>query len=146
MKFKTLNFFPYYHRRICNMNQVWMPSILQLIFQLFLTQKVRNESRTENVQLKKGLRLESMVTSMVLLLLQKKKNWIKEPTSLESTVREFCVMLEKVQKRKSSHYVKSKYFTKRASGFVGEYRPNCPEVLIGSLRWFDNFIYCGIRC
>ena len=54
------------------MNQVWVPSISKLLFQLFLTQKVRNESRTENGQVKKGSRLESMLPSMAPLLLQKK--------------------------------------------------------------------------
>ena len=37
-------------------------------------QKVRNESRTENGQVKKGSRLESMLPSMAPLLLQKKLN------------------------------------------------------------------------
>ena len=50
------------------MNQVWVPSISKLLFQLFLTKK-RNESRTENGQVKKGSRLESMLPSMAPLLL-----------------------------------------------------------------------------
>ena len=50
------------------MNQVWVPSILKL---LFLTQKVRNESHNENDQVKKGSRLKSMLPSLALLLLQK---------------------------------------------------------------------------
>ena len=48
-----------------------MPSISKLLFQLFLTQKVRKESRTKNGQVKKGSRLESKLPSMAPLLLQK---------------------------------------------------------------------------
>ena len=70
MNFKTSNFLPY-HCKIFKMNQVWVPSISKLLFQLFLTEKVRNESRTENRQVKKGSRLESLVPSMAPLLLQK---------------------------------------------------------------------------
>ena len=39
----------------------------------FVTQKVRNESRTENGQVKKSSRLESMLPLMTPLLLPQKK-------------------------------------------------------------------------
>ena len=82
------------------MNQVWVSS--KLLFQLFLTQKVRNESRTENGQVKKGSRLESILPSMAPLLLQ--KNLDQSRPVNKSTVRRFCAMckaeLEKVRKEK----------------------------------------------
>ena len=56
-----------------------MSSISKLLFQLFLTQKVRKESRTKNGQFKNDSRLESKLPSMAPLL--QKKIWIKEPTS-----------------------------------------------------------------
>ena len=82
------------------MNQVWVSS--KLLFQLFLTQKVRNESRTENGQVKKVSRLESILPSMAPLLLQ--KNLDQSRPVNKSTVRRFCAMckaeLEKVRKEK----------------------------------------------
>ena len=74
----------------------------KLLFQLFLTQKVRNESRTENGQVKKVSRLESILPSMAPLLLQ--KNLDQSRPVNKSTVRRFCAMckaeLEKVRKEK----------------------------------------------
>ena len=43
----------------------------EVAVQLFLTQKLRNKSRTENGQVKKVSRLERMLPSMAPLLLQK---------------------------------------------------------------------------
>ena len=57
--------------RFWKMNQVWVLSISKLLFQLFHTQKVRNQSRTENDKAKKGSWLESMLPSMTLLLQKK---------------------------------------------------------------------------
>ena len=61
-----------------------------------------NESHTENGQVKKGSRLESMLPSMILLL-QKKIGSKSRPVN-ESTVRGFCAMykaeLEKARNEK----------------------------------------------
>ena len=55
------------------MNQVWVPSISKLLFQLFLTQKVRNESQ-ERFTIGKYAAINGPTAAA-------KKNWIKEPTS-----------------------------------------------------------------
>ena len=74
-----------------------------LLFHQFQTQKVRKKSRTENGQVKNISRLESMLPSMALLLLQKKIGLKSRPV-IESTVRGFCAMykgeLEKARKEK----------------------------------------------
>ena len=61
-----------------------------------------NERHTENGQVKKGSRLESMLPSMILLL-QKKIGSKSRPVN-ESTVRGFCAMykaeLEKARNEK----------------------------------------------
>ena len=89
------------------MNQVWVRSIWNLLFQLFLTQKVRNERHTKNGQVKKGSRLESMLPSMTLLL--QKKNLDQRADQgfchVQSRARES-------QKRKTSYCAKSKCFTR----------------------------------
>ena len=97
------------------MNQVWVPSISKLLFQLCLTQKVTTESLTGNGQVKKGSQLESMLPSMASLL--QKKIWIKEPTSQwKYRKRVLCHVQSRAresQKRKTSHCTKSKCFTER---------------------------------
>ena len=50
-----------------------------------------NESHTENGQVKKGSRLESMLPSMILLQKKKKIGSKSRPVN-ESTVRGFCAM------------------------------------------------------
>ena len=65
-----------------------------------------------------------------------KKTWVKEPTSQlkyrERVLYHVQSRARESQKRNMFHYAKSKYFTERASTFVGEFRSNGPKVFIGS--------------
>ena len=67
-----------------------------------------------------------------------KKIWVKEPTSQlkyrERVLYHVQSRARESQKRKMFHCAKSKYFTERASTFVGEFRSNGPKVFIGSLK------------
>ena len=100
-----------------------MPSISKLLFQVFLTKKVRNESCTENGQVKKGSRLESILPSIAHCCCKKKLD-LRADQSMK-TIEKVCAMykaeLEKVRKEKLN-CTKSKCFTERASTFVGEFR------------------------
>ena len=78
------------------MNQVWVPSISKLLFQLFLTQKVRNESQ-ERFTIRKYAAINGPTAAA-------KKIESKSRPVNESTVRGFCAMykaeLEKARKEK----------------------------------------------
>ena len=83
------------------MNQTWVPSISKLLFELFLTQKVRNESRTENGQERFTIGKYAAINGPAAAA---KKFGSKSRPVNESTVRGFCAMykaeLEKARKEK----------------------------------------------
>ena len=78
------------------MNQVWVPSISKLLFQLFLTQKVRNESQ-ERFTIRKYAAINGPTAAAKTI--ESKSRPVNE-----STVRGFCAMykaeLEKARKEK----------------------------------------------